>query len=149
MKFAVKDDFLEITQLFQKNIKLFPHIRMSYINSRIERNECIFSDGVVIIYQIHQIPVKIGNMTKSQKSDCHINQILTTVHDGRASRILNQFFNYISLLPHASGFIYLNVKSENERAKKFYQRNGMKLIDKISWSYGRIKGAVFQTMVKI
>ena len=96
---------------------------MSYINSRIERNECIFSDGVVIIYQIHQIPVKIGNMTKSQKSDCHINHILTKVPDGRASRILNQFLNYISLLPHASGVIYLNVKSETERAKKFYQRN--------------------------
>ena len=148
MKFAVKDDFLEITQLFQKNIKLFPHVRMSYINSRIERNECIFSDGVVIIYQIHQISVKIGNMTKSQKSDCHINQIFTTIHDGRASRILNQFFNYISLLPHASGVIYLNVKSENERAKKFYQRNGMKLIEKISWSEGRIEGDVFQMMVK-
>ena len=148
MKFAVKDDFLEITQLFQKNIKLFPHIRMSYINSRIQRNECIFSDGVVIIYQIHQIPVKIGNMTKCKKSDCHINQILTTVHDGSASRILNQFFNYISLLPHASGVIYLNVKSENERAKKFYQRNRMKLIDKISWSDGRIEGDVFQMIVK-
>jgi hypothetical protein len=96
---------------------------MSYINSRIERNECIFSDGVVIIYQIHQIPVKIGNMTKSQMSDYHINHILTKVPDGRASRILNQFLNYISLLPHASGVIYLNVKSETERAKKFYQRN--------------------------
>ena len=87
-------------------------------------------------------------MTKSQKSDCHINQILTTVHDGSASRILNQFFNYISLLPHASGVIYLNVKSENERAKKFYQRNGMKLIDKISWSDGKIEGDIFQMTVK-
>ena len=118
MKFPVKDDFLEITQLFQKNIKLFSHIRMSYINSRIERNECIFSDGVVIIYQIHQIPGKIGNMIKSQKSDCHINQILTTVHDGRASRILNQFFNYISLLTYTS-VVYFNLNSEIERAKNF------------------------------
>ena len=148
MKFAVKDDFLEITQLFQKNIKLFPHVRMSYINSRIERNECIFSDGVVIIYQIHQIPVKIGNITKSQKSDCHINHILTKVPDGRASRILNQFLNYISLLPHASGVINLNVRSENNRAKKFYERNGMQLIDKTSWSDGKIEGDVYQINVK-
>ena len=37
MKFAVKDDFLEITQLFQKYAKLFPHVRMGYINSRIEQ----------------------------------------------------------------------------------------------------------------
>ena len=122
MKFAVKDYFLEITQLLQKRIRLFPHIRMSYVNSRIERNEYIFSEGLVIIYQIHQIPLKIGNMTKSQKSDCQINQILTTVPDGRASRILNWFFHYISLLPHTSGIIYLNVKSKNERTKKFYKK---------------------------
>ena len=68
MKFAVKDDFLEITQLFQKYAKLFPHIRMGYINSRIEQNECIFSNGVVIIFQIHQSQIKIGKITKSQKS---------------------------------------------------------------------------------
>ncbi|MDC0078379.1 hypothetical protein OAJ98_05285 [Deltaproteobacteria bacterium] len=148
MKFAVKEDFLEITQLFQKNAKLFPHIRMSYINSRIEQNECIFSDGVVIIFQIHQSRVNIGNITKSQKSDCHLNQIFSAVHDGRASRILKQFFNYISLLPHTSGVIYLNVRSENDRAKKFYERNGMELIDKTSWSGGKIEGDVYQIIVK-
>ena len=118
MKFAVKDDFLEITQLFQKYAKLFPHIRMGYINSRIEQNECIFSNGVVIIFQIHQSQIKIGKITKSQKSDCHLNQIFSDVHDESASRIIKQFFNYISLLPHASGVIYLNVRSDNDRAKK-------------------------------
>ena len=63
-------------------------------------------------------------------------------------KILNQFFNYISLLPYASGVIYLNVRSENDRAKKFYERNGMKLIDKTSWSEGKIKGDVYQIIVK-
>ena len=130
MKFSVKDDFLEITQLFQTNIKLIPHIRMNYINSKIVLNECMFSDGEVINYQIHQIPLKIGNTTKSQKSDCNINQILTTFHDGGVSRILTHFFNYNSLIAYASGVIYLNVKV---RMKE--QRNGMKLIDKMSWSY--------------
>ena len=57
-------------------------------------------------------------------------------------------FNYISLLPYASGVIYLNVRSENDRAKKFYERNGMKLIDKTSWSEGKIKGDVYQIIVK-
>jgi len=48
----------------------------------------------------------------------------------------------------ASGVIYLNVRSENDRAKKFYERNGMKLIDKTSWSEGKIKGDVYQIIVK-
>jgi len=148
MKFAVKDDFLEISNLFKKNQKLFPHIRMGYLLKSIQQNECIFTDGVVIIFKIHQRTVKIGNITKSQKSDCHLNQILTTNNDGSASKVLKQFFRYISLLPHASGVIYLNVRNENDRAKKFYERNGMKLIDKTSWSDGKIEGDVYQIIVK-
>ena len=84
----------------------------------------------------------------THKSDCHLNQIVSTTRDGSASKILNQFFNYISLLPHASGVIYLNVRSENDSAKKFYERNGMKLIDKTSWSDGKIEGDVYQIIVK-
>ena len=148
MRFAIQDDFLEISNLFKKNRKLFPHIRMSHILSSIQQNNCIYTDGVVIIFEIHQRAVQIGKITKSHKSDCHLNQIVTTTRDGSASKILNQFFNYISLLPHASGLIYLNVRSENDRAKKFYERNGMKLIDKTSWSDGKIEGEVYQIIVK-
>jgi len=148
MKFAVKDDFLEISNLFKKNRKLFPHIRMSHILSSIQQNNCIYTDGVVIIFEIHQRAVQIGKITKSHKSDCHLNQIVATACDGSASKVLNQFFNYISLLPYASGVIYLNVRSENDRAKKFYERNGMKLIDKTSWGESKIEGDVYQIIVK-
>ena len=134
MRFATEDDFLEISELFKKNRKLFPYIRMGYLLRSIQQNECIFTDGVVIIFKIHQRTTQIGNITKSQKSDCHLNQIVSTVRDGSASKVLNRFFDYISLLPYTSGVIYLNVRSENDRAKKFYERNGMKLIDKTSWS---------------
>ena len=89
MKFAVKNDFLEISNLFKKNRKLFPHIRMGYLLKSIQQNECIFTDGVVIIFKIHQRTVRIGNITKSQKSDCHLNQIVSTTRDGSASKILN------------------------------------------------------------
>jgi len=148
MKFAVKDDFLEISNLFKKNRKLFPHIRMGYLLKSIQQNECIFTDGVVIIFKINQRTVRVGNITKSQKSDCHLNQIVSSTRDGSASKILNQFFNYISLLPHASGVIYLNVRGGNDRAKKNYERNRMELIDKTSWSDGEIEGDVFQIIVK-
>ena len=148
MRFAIQEYFLEIYNLFKENQKLFQHIRMGYLLKSIQQNECIFTDGVVIIFKIHQRTVRIGNITKSQKSDCHLNQIISTTHDGSASKILNQFFNYISLLPHASGLIYLNVRSENDRAKKFYERNGMELIDKTSWSDGKIEGDIYQTILK-
>ena len=144
MRFATEDDFIDVYDLFKKNRELLPHIRMGHIARKIEERRCIFTDGVVIIFEIHEKSVQVGKNTKSEKSDCHLNQIVSTTRDGSASKILNQFFNYISLLPHASGFIYLNVRSENDRAKKLYERNGMKLIDKISWSDGKIEGDVYQ-----
>lgn len=148
MRFATDDDFPEICELFKKNRKFFPHIRMSKIAGAIERKECIFMDGVVIIFKIHKRSVRIGNNTVSQKSDCHLNQIVSTTHDGSASRVLNQFFDYIASVPEHSGLIYLNVRTENDRAKKFYERNGMDLIDKTSWSEGKIEGDVYRKMVK-
>ena len=81
-------------------------------------------------------------------SDCHINQIVSTARDGSASRVLNQFFDFITLLPYTSGVIYLNVKSDNDRAKKFYERNGMKLIDKTSWTDGDVEVDVYQKILK-
>ena len=108
MRFAFKDDFLEISNLFKKNRKLFPHTRRGYLLKSIQQNECIFTDGVVIIFKIQQRTFRIGNIRKSIKSDCHLNQIVSKTSDGCAPKILNQFFIYISLLPHASGVIYLN-----------------------------------------
>ena len=81
-------------------------------------------------------------------SDCHLNQIVSEKHDGSASRILNQFFDFIGILPYTSGVIYLNVKSDNERAKKFYEKNGMKLIDKTNWTDGDVEVDVYQKIVK-
>ena len=44
--------------------------------------------------------------------------------------------------------IYLNVKSDNDRAKKFYERNGMKLIDKTNWTDGDVEVDVYQIILK-
>ena len=149
MRFATEDDFLEISELFKNNRKLFPHLHIkSHVLSSIQQNNCIFTDGVVIIFKIHKRVVRVGNKTKSRKGDCHLNQIVATARDGSASKVMNQFFNYIGLLPHCSGRIYLNVRSDNDRAKKFYERNGMKLIDRTSWSDGKIKGDVYQIIIE-
>ena len=149
MRFATEDDFLEISELFKNNRKLFPHLHIkSHVLSSIQQNNCIFTDGVVIIFKIHKRTVRIGNKTKSRKGDCHLNQIVATARDGSASKVMNQFFNYIGLLPHCSGIIYLNVRSENYRAKKFYERNQMKLIDRTSWSDGKIEGDVYQIIIE-
>ena len=148
MRFATEDDFIDVYELFKKNRELLPHIRMGHIARKIEERRCIFTDGVVIIFEIHKKSVQVGKNTKSEKSDCHLNQIVSTARDGSASRVLNQFFDFIALLPYTSGVIYLNVKSDNKRAKRFYERNGMILIDKTSWTDGDIEVDVYQKTLK-
>ena len=148
MKFATEDDFIEVYGLFKKNRKFLPHIRMSYVAKKIEQRRCIFTDGVVIIFEIHEKSVQVGKKTKSEKSDCHLNQIVSENRDGSASRVLNQFFDFIGLLPYTSGVIHLNVKKDNYRAKKFYERNGMELIDKTNWTDGDVEVDVYQKLVK-
>ena len=148
MRFATEDDFIEVYGLFKKNRELLPHIRMGHIARKIEEKRCIFTDGVVIIFEIYKKSVQVGKNTKSELSDCHINQIVSTARDGSASRVLNQFFDFIALLPYTSGVIYLNVKIDNDRAKKFYERNGMKLIDKTSWTDGDVEVDVYQKILK-
>ena len=51
-------------------------------------------------------------------------------------------------MPHASGVIHLSVRSDNDLAKKFFERNEMELVDKTSWDKGKIEGTVYRKMVK-
>ena len=103
---------------------------------------------MVIIFRILQKTVQIGDNTQSKMSDCVLNQIVTSFLNGSASRVLNRFFDYIASLPHASGVIHLSVRSDNECAKKFFERNEMELVDKTSWDKGKIEGDVYRKIVK-
>ena len=148
MRFAREEDSQEIYELYQKNRKFFPNITIGHISNRIKKRECIYTEGVVIIFRIHQKTVQIGDNTRSKMSDCVLNQIVTSFLNGSASRVLNRFFDYIGSLPHASGVIHLSVRSDNDRAKKFFERNEMELVDKTSWDKGKIEGDVYRKTVK-
>ena len=148
MRFAREEDSQEIYELYQKNRKFFPNITIGHISNRIKKRECIYTEGVVIIFRIHQKTVQIGEKTQSKMSDCVLNQIVTSFLNGSASRVLNRFFDYIGSLPHASGVIHLSVRSDNDRAKKFFERNEMELVDKTSWDKGKIEGDVYRKIVK-
>ncbi len=51
-------------------------------------------------------------------------------------------------MPHASGVIHLSVRSDNDRAKKFFERNEMGLVDKTSRGKGKIEGDMYRKIVK-
>ena len=78
MRFAREEDSQEIYELYQKNRKFFPNITIGHISNRIKKRECIYTEGVVIIFRIHQKTVQIGDNTQSKMSDCVLNQIVTS-----------------------------------------------------------------------
>ena len=61
MKFATEDDFIEVYELFKKNRKLLPHIRMSKISNAIKIMGCIFNEEVICLSKIYKKSVQIGN----------------------------------------------------------------------------------------
>ena len=72
MRFATEEDFIDVYDLFKKNRELLPHIRMGHIARKIEERRCIFTDGVVIIFENHE------NQSKSERTPSQKSQIVTS-----------------------------------------------------------------------
>ena len=50
MLLATKTDFEKVKETFYLHKKWFPHIRTDYMMRRIEANQCVFEDGIVITF---------------------------------------------------------------------------------------------------
>jgi len=125
-----------IFSLYKKNY--FPHIRQDYLNRKLKNNNIILEDGVVIVFGVYKRKQKIGNV-EAQKGDAHIGQIVTNSQgSGNASKILSKFFYEMN------SAVWLTVRAENDRARRFYEKNGMKKVGDISWSEGTIPGVVYK-----
>tara|TARA_B110000046_G_C12929817_1_gene370934 strand:+ start:53 stop:604 length:552 start_codon:yes stop_codon:yes gene_type:complete len=147
MYHATKNNFEEVMSIFKDNRKWFPHVRSYHIKKRIERNQVILEDDVVITYHYYtrNQPLSkkdkegndIGKKVMAEKGDCILHQIAKG-KNGRASAVLQKFFKTVK-----SNKVYLSVRSENEVAIKFYLKNGMKLIGHTTWSEGKMPGDIY------
>ena len=149
MHHAKKDDIEKIMNIFKANRKWFPHVREYHIKTRIERNQVILEDDVVITYHLYtrNQPLSkkdkegnnIGKEVMAEKGDCILHQIVKDKESkSKASDVLQKFFKTVK-----SNKVYLSVRSENEVAIKFYLRNGMKLVGRTTWSEGKMPGDIY------
>lgn len=147
MYHAKESDLDVIMNIFKKNREWFPHVRKFHINTRIGRKQVILEDGVVITYHYYTRNQPLSKLDKdgnelgpsviAEKGDCILHQIVTN-EKGKASIVLQKFFNYVK-----SKRVYLSVRSNNEIAIKFYLKNGMKLVGHTHWSDGKMPGDIF------
>ena len=98
MNLATPADLDTIKSIFAPYAKAyFPHIRQDYICRKIEANNVIIEDGVVIIFGVYKKKQKIGNVG-AVRGDAHIGQIVTLSQGaGNASKVLNKFFEEVNL----------------------------------------------------
>lgn len=138
MNIATLSDLNTVKCIFAPHQKTyFPHIRADYIQRKIVSGNVVLEDGVVIIFGVYKRKQKIGTV-EAQRGDAHIGQIVTSEQgNGQAKNVVHRFFNEMNTK------VWLTVRSENERARAFYVRNGMQEVGNISWSDGKIPGTVY------
>jgi hypothetical protein len=141
MRLAKLSELKTIYGLFSTRIDIFPHIRQDAVRRRIEAKQCIFEDGVAITFQQYKKRTRVGEVDIPAKS-IMLHQIVSgNQFSGVGGRVFDRFFEDV-VVP-GGGDLYLAARSENAVACKFYERHGMKVAGKVSWSGGAIPGLVY------
>ena len=134
---AKKKDFDTVWNIFKDNKKYFPHIRTDYLKRNIAKGQVVLDQDVVIVYNIYKRKQRLNEEILAQPGDCILHQIVAKNRNGSAKKVLHKFFKYINTR------VFLSVRSENDIAKRFYEKNGMLKIGKTSWSKGKIPGDIY------
>jgi hypothetical protein len=145
MNHANLADLKEIHALFQNRKDVFPHVRQDKLRRMIEAGQVVWQDGVVITYQQYKKRTRVGEV-QIPAGSIMLHQILNSRQfSGKGGEVFEQFVKEI--VRPAGGDLYLSVRKENAVACSFYERHGMKVVGKVSWSGGRIPGLVYRLTV--
>ena len=137
MNHAKETDFEAVKEIFYQHKEWFPHIRTDYMKREIAKGNLIYDNDVVITYKFYKRKQKIGEVI-AQQGDCILHQIAAKHKNGSASKALQKFFEFVK--PRR---VFLSVRSDNEIAKKFYDKNNMKLVGSTTWAKGTLPGDVY------
>ena len=149
MNHANLDNLEEIMDVFKQYGDTFPHIRKDKIETMIEFHNVIWEEGVLITYNHYKRKQKVAMMSKknrvlsayeAQKGDCILHQIAAKNQgDGSGKRVFERFIK----INMGRDFV-LSVRTENDRAIKFYKKNGFIKVSDIEWGKDKqVKGQVY------
>tara|TARA_R110002020_G_scaffold51965_6_gene146593 strand:+ start:585 stop:1037 length:453 start_codon:yes stop_codon:yes gene_type:complete len=136
MNHALPSDFESIKNIFYSYRAIFPHIRTDYLRRQIASNNCVFHNGIVITYNIYKRKQRIGDC-QAFKGDCILHQIVKE-EGSDATNALQDFFQYVNAP------VWLSVRRDNLRAKKYYEKNNMEKVGEIYWAKGKLPGDVYK-----
>ena len=139
MNHATIDNLDEIMDVFKQYKDVFPHIRSDKIQRMIESENLVWEEKVLITYNHYQRRQRVGTY-EAQKGDCILHQIAAKNQgDGSGKRVFERFIKY-----NKGRDIVLSVRTENDRAIKFYKKNGFIKVSDIEWGKDKqVKGQVY------
>jgi len=135
MKHATLEDFDTIKGIFKKNREVFPYLRLDSLKNKIEEGKVVYDTGVVITYNKYKRKQKLGNV-EAKMGDIVIQEIVKE-EGGDAQGVFVRFVDFVDV------DVWLTVRRDNERAKKFYDRVGMELVGEVFWVHGTLPGDVY------
>lgn len=137
ISYATIEDFDKIKEIFKKYRHLFPHVRQDYIRSMITKKQCVLEKDVVIFFTQYKRSNKIGSVV-APKNSWTVKQIVALNQgDGSAKEVLENFLSFVN------DDVYLSVRADNDRARRFYRKLGFEQVGTISWKSGLIDGCVY------
>ena len=138
MNLAKPSDFDEIICVFKpKKGEYFPHFRQDLLKIRLNNNNVVYQDGVVIQFSTYKIRRKIGDV-QAQVGDIHLEKIVNVKPGNGAAFVVMQDF-----LASVNANVWLTVRADNLRARAFYQKNSMNEVGDISWENGNLPGKIY------
>ncbi len=141
MKHASLSDLKEIYGYFQKRKDVFPHVRQDKLRRMIEADQVVWQGGVIVTYQKYKKRTQVGEVDIPAGA-IMLHQILNSQQfSGKGGEVFERFVEEI--VKPSGGDLYLSVREENGVARSFYERHGMKVVGRLSWSGGTIPGLVY------
>jgi hypothetical protein len=133
---AKLEDFDKIKNIFKGYRDIFPYLRFDSLKNKIEEGKVIYDSGVVITYNRYKRNQKLGD-TQAKKGDIVIQEIVKE-EKGNSVDVFNRFADFVQ------SDIWLTVRRDNQKAKRFYEKVNMKVVGEVVWSKGTLMGDVYK-----
>ena len=133
---AKLEDFDKIKNIFKGYRDIFPYLRFDSLKNKIEEGKVIYDSGVVITYNKYKRNQKLGNV-QAKKGDIVIQEIVKE-ENGNSVDVFNRFADFVQ------SDIWLTVRRDNQKAKRFYEKVNMKVVGEVVWSKGTLMGDVYK-----
>lgn len=132
----------KMVKIFKQYPKIFPRGYFRFLKGNLEekmRNKCvIFKNGVILTWKKYKkVPSKFKSIGLNV-GDIKINQLVNKHQgNGKAKKIFLAF-----LKKHKNKNIVLDVKKDNNRAIRFYKKNGFKKVGETT--FGQYPGIIMK-----